>query len=129
MKKDIYKEMRYGKKSLTTMSVILLIFSVAVLAFGVILVVRGAINPNGAWQIIWRVLLGGASVVGGGILLGVGITMFSVSRSMINVEQGNVSDVGNSAMGTANIHKCEKCGRKLSEDKTLCDDCEKEKEN
>ena len=128
MKKDLYREMKYGKKELTVISIILLIMSIAVLGAGVFLIIRGALNPNGAWQIIWRVLLGGASVVIGGILLGVGITMFSVSRSMINVEQGNVSDVGNRAVGTANIHKCEKCGRKLKLDAKLCEECEKGEE-
>ncbi len=125
MKKDLYREMKYGKKELTAISVILLIISVAVFGAGIYLIIRGALNPNGAWQIIWRVLLGGASVAIGGVLLGVSITMFSVSRSMINVEQGNVSDVGNRAIGTANVNKCEKCGRKLSEDEKLCEECKK----
>jgi len=128
MKKDLYREMRYGKKELTITSIVVLILSIAIVGAGIYLIVRGALNPNGAWQIIWRVLLGVVSVLLGILLISVGFTMFSVSRSMINVEEGNVSDVGNRAKGTVNIHKCEKCGRKLSTDAKFCEECASELE-
>ena len=123
LQKDIYREAKYGKKELTIASVVILLLSIALLVVGIFMIVKGALNPNGAWQIIWRVLLGVVSLVIGGILLGVGITMFAVTRSMINVEQGNVSDVENRAIGTINVLKCEKCGSKLSDDAKFCKEC------
>jgi len=123
LQKDIYREMKYGKKELTIASVSILILSLALVAVGVFMIIRGALNPNGAWQIIWRVLLGVVSMVIGGILLGVGITMFAVTRSMINVAKGNVSDMDNRAMETVNVLKCEKCGLKLSYDAKFCKEC------
>ena len=123
LKKDLYREMKYGKRELTIISVVVLIFSVALLGVGLFMIIRGALNPNGAWQIIWRILLGVASMIIGGVLLGVGITMFAVTRSMINIEDGNVSDVGNRAKGTVNVLKCEKCGTKLSKDAKFCKAC------
>ncbi len=123
LQKDIYREMKFGKKQLTITSIVVLVLSVALLAVGVFVVVRGALNPNGAWQIIWRVLLGVISLLIGGVLLGVGITMFAVTRSMINVEQGSVSDIGSRAIGAENVNKCEKCKTVLSDDAKFCKAC------
>ena len=122
LKKDIYKEMKYGKKELTIVSIVVLVLSIAIFAGGVTLVVLGALNPNGAWQIIWRVLLGAILLIIGGVLFGVGVTMFAVTRSMLNFDSGNVAD-GNRAIGTINVRKCEKCGKKLSDDASFCSDC------
>ena len=124
LKKDIYQEMKYGKRELTIISVVVIILSVAMLAGGVVSIVYGGINPNGAWQIIWRILLGVVLVICGGILLGIGITMFAVTRSMINVDKGNVAD-GNRAIGTINVRKCDKCGTKLNYDAKYCTKCGK----
>lgn len=87
VQKDIYREMKLGKKELTITSIVVLIVSVAIMGAGVFLIIRGVLNPNGAWQIIWRILLGIISILVGGILLGIGITMFAVTRSMLSVEQ------------------------------------------
>ena len=122
LKKDIYKELKYGKKELTIVSVIVTVLSVALLAGGIALIVLGALNPDGAWQIVWRVLLGVVMLVLGGVLLGVGLTMFAVTRSMLNFNEGNVAD-GNRAVGTLNVRKCEKCGTKLSDDASFCKHC------
>lgn len=122
LKKDIYQEMKYGKRELTITSIIVMILSVVMLAGGIVSIVFGAINPNGAWQIIWRVLLGVILVIFGCIALGIGITMFAVTRSMINTDEGNVAD-GNRAIGTINVRKCDKCGTKLNDDAKFCSKC------
>ena len=64
------------------------------------------------------------------ILIGVGsggtsITMLLVGCGMMNVEQGSVKD-GNSAKGTANVKLCDKCGRELDDNDTVCPNCGKE---
>ncbi len=123
LQQNIYKEKRYGKKELIATSVIVLIIALGIMAGGIALIVLGAINPDGAWQIIWRVLVGIVLVLLGVIVLSVSITMFAITRSMINNKDGNVSDVGNSAIGTININKCEKCGTKLSFDAKFCKEC------
>ncbi len=117
LQKDIYREMKLGKKELTITSIVILLVSITIMGAGVFLIIRGALSPNGAWQIIWRVMLGVISIILGGILLGVGITMFAVTRSMINVDQ----EIGNIAKGTN--FTCEKCGTKLSNDAKFCKEC------
>ena len=79
-------------------------------------------NPNGVFEIVWRVILGVVLFILGGIAFSVGITMFAITRSMINVDEGNVAD-GNRAVGTVNVLKCEKCGTKLSDDAKFCKNC------
>ena len=85
IQKDIYREMKYGKKELTIVSIIMILVSVAIMGAGIFLIVRGALNPNGAWQIIWRILLGVVSIILGGIMLGVGLTMFAVTTTTIRI--------------------------------------------
>lgn len=128
LKKDIYQEMKYGKRELTIISIVVMILSIAMLAGGIVSIVFGAINPNGAWQIIWRVLLGVVLVILGGIFFGIGLTMFAVTRSMINTDEGNVAD-GNRAKGTLNVRKCDKCGQKLNDDAKFCSKCGKSVES
>ena len=122
LKKDIYKEMKYGKKELTITSIVVLVLSLAILAGGVALVVLGAINNEGVWQIVWRILVGAVLVVLGGVMTGVGVTMFAVTRSMLNIDEGNVAD-GNRAIGTVNVNKCDKCGTKLADNAKFCKKC------
>lgn len=122
LQKDIYREMKIGKKELTIVSVIVMIVSIALIAGGIVFAVLGAINNVGAWQIIWRVLVGVVMFIIGAILLGVGITMFAVTRSMLNINEGNVAD-GNRAIGTVNVLKCEKCGTKLDDNAKFCKNC------
>ena len=123
LQEKIYQEKRYGKKELTTTSIFTLVLAALFLAGGITLIVFGAMNPNGAWQIIWRVIVGVVLLIPAGILLNIGLTMLFVSRSMLDNQDGNVSDVGNSAMGTINITKCEKCGTKLSPNAKFCKSC------
>jgi hypothetical protein len=122
LKKDIYREMKLGKKELTIVSIVVMIVSLALLGGGIALVVLGVLNPNGAFEIIWRVLLGIILFILGGIIFSVGVTMFAITRSMINIDEGNVAD-GNRAVGTVNVLKCSKCGIKLSDDAKFCSSC------
>lgn len=122
LQKDIYREMKLGKRELTITSIIVIILSIALLAGGITLIVLGAINPDGAWQIVWRILVGILLLALGGILVGVGITMFAVTRSMLDIDEGNVAD-GNRAIGTVNVLKCEKCGTKLDDKAKFCKNC------
>ena len=122
-RKNIYQEMRYGKKALTIVGFVVMILSLIAFAGGVLLVVFGSMNDGGAWEIIWRVVLGAILIIFGAIFFGVGFTMLAVTRSMVDVEEGNVSDMGNRAKGTVNITKCPKCGTKLDENAKFCKKC------
>ena len=53
----------------------------------------------------------------------VAFMMMVTANSMISVKDGNVSDVGNSGVGTVNVVKCDKCGEKLEEDAEFCHKC------
>ena len=78
---------------------------------------------GGVWSKIWRILLGVVITLLCGSFGWVSIMMIVTAHSMINVKDGNVSDVGNSAVGTVNINKCSKCGEKLDDDAIHCTKC------
>ena len=121
-RENMYQELRYGKKALMIVGILVTVLSLAGLAGGVLLIVFGSMNPNGAWEIIWRIVLGSIIVIFGAIFFSIGITMLAITRSMINTIGGSVAD-GNRAIGTINITKCPKCGEKLSDDSNFCKKC------
>ncbi|MBQ7880628.1 MAG: zinc-ribbon domain-containing protein [Clostridia bacterium] len=120
--KNAYQEKRYGRGHLILVAVIVAVISLAMLIGGVALFVHGCI-VDGVWSTIWRIVLGVIMVLFGGSFGWVAIMMFATASAMIKVKDGNVSDVGNSAMGTVNVVKCTKCGQKLDNNATFCTKC------
>lgn len=120
--KNAYIEKRYDKGHLTIVGIIVALIAIAGLVGGVWLFVKGCLI-SGIWSTIWRIALGIVLVFLGGSFGWVAIMILSTANSMINVKNGNVSDVGNSAVGTVNINKCPKCGEKLEDEAEFCHKC------
>ncbi len=120
--KNAYQEPRYDKGHLTLVGLIVMVLALAGIIGGICLIVKG-INVSGVWATIWRILLGAILTLFGGSFGWVAIMLLSTANAMINVKDGNVSDVGNSAMGTVNVLKCAKCGEKLRDDAEHCTKC------
>ena len=120
--KKVYSEKRYDKGHLMILGLIIFAISLAMLVGGVALIVRGAIIAK-ASAIIWRAIVGGILSLLGLTFGWIAIMIMITAGSMIKVKDGNVSDVGNSAMGTVNVNKCPNCGAKLDEDAEFCTTC------
>ena len=120
--KNIYKEKRYDKGHLAVLGIIVALVAIAAFVGGVLLFVKGC-AISGIWSTIWRIGLGVVLTLFGGCFGWVAIMILATSKSMINVKDGNVSDIGNSAMGTVNINKCSKCGEKLEYESEFCHKC------
>lgn len=120
--KKAYKENRYDKGHLMILGVIVFVVSLAMLIGGVVLIVRGAIIAKLS-AVIWRSIVGGLLALLGLIFGWFSIMVMITAGSMINVKDGNVSDVGNSAVGTVNINKCPNCGTKLDDETEFCTNC------
>ena len=116
---------KYGRKELLIVSLILLIISLAGLAGGIILIVNGVMSGEVA-QIIWKIIVGVILVILGGSIGWVSILMLFTAKDMMKNEQGNLKDTTNSAIGTANINKCDNCGRELEEGIAFCTHCGRE---
>lgn len=120
--KNAYQENRIGRGHLIAAAVIVGLISLAMLIVGIWLFVKGCL-VSGVWATIWRVVLGIVLAFFGGTFGYVAVMMFFTGKSMIKVKDGNVKDVGNSAMGTVNVLKCDKCGEKLPDGSTFCTKC------
>ena len=120
--KKAYVEKRYDKGHLTIVGLVVAIIALAAVIGGVILFVKGC-NASGVWPIMWRIALGIILTLFGGSIGWVAIMILVTANNMINVKDGNVSDVGNSAVGTVNINKCPKCGEKLEDEAEFCHKC------
>ncbi len=113
---------KYGRKELLVVALVLLLVSLIALAGGVALIVNGAMSGK-VVQIVWKVIVGIILIILGGSIGWVAILMFFTAKDMMKNEQGNLKDETNSAIGTANVNKCDKCGRELSEGSTFCVNC------
>lgn len=120
--KNVYQEKRYDKGHLAIVGIIVAILALAGIVGGIWLFVKGCII-SGVWATIWRIALGSVLTLLGGSFGWVAIMILATANSMINVKDGNVSDVGNSAIGTVNINKCSKCGEKLEDEAEFCHKC------
>lgn len=120
--KNAYQEKRYDKGHLAIVGLIVAIIAIAGLVGGVWLFVQGCL-VGGVWSTIWRIILGVILVFLGGSFGWVSVMILVTANSMIKVKDGNVSDVGNSAVGTVNINKCSKCGEKLEDEAEFCYKC------
>ncbi len=121
IKKDVYHEAKYGRKALLIFSSILLAISVAILGFGIALLVLGC-KSSEASQIAWKVSVGVVLILLGLASGSISLVMLITSLSMIKTNNGNVKD-GNRAIGTINILKCDKCGSELPENALYCSKC------
>jgi len=110
------------KGHLTTVGLIVMLIALALAIGGIWLFVRG-VQVSGVFATVWRIVLAVVMVLFGLPLGYVAFMMLVTAHSMIDVADGNVSDVGNSAMGTVNVLKCNKCGAKLKEDSDHCPNC------
>jgi len=126
-RENMYQEMRYGKKALIVVGIIVTILSLGAFVGGIFLIVRGSMNPGGAWEIIWRVVFGAIVVIFGAIFFCIGVAMLAITKSMINTTGGSVAD-GNRAIGTVNVTKCPKCGTKLEKGAKFCKKCGEKQE-
>ena len=120
--KKAYVEKRYDKGHLTIVGLVVAIIAIAGLIGGVALFIKGC-NISGVWSTIWRIVLGVVLTLFSASLGWVAIMILVTAGNMINVKDGNVSDVGNSAVGTVNINKCPKCGEKLEDNAEFCHKC------
>lgn len=120
--KKTYSENRYDKSHLMILGLIVFVISLAMLIGGIVLIIRGAIIAKLS-AIIWRAIVGGVLALLGLTFGWVSIMIMVTAGSMIKVKDGNVSDVGNSAIGTVNVNKCPNCGIKLEEDSEFCTNC------
>lgn len=120
--KNIYQEKRYDKGHLAVVGIVVALLALAGLVGGIWLIVKGC-TISGVWATIWRIGIGVIFTLFGVCFGWVAIMILATSKSMINVKDGNVSDVGNSALGTININKCSKCGEKLEDEAEFCHKC------
>ena len=120
--KNAYSENRHDKGHLMVLGLIIFVISLAMIIGGVALIVRGVVIAKVS-AIIWRAIVGGVLSLLGLTFGWVAIMIMLTAGSMIKVKDGNVSDVGNSAVGTVNINKCPNCGTKLDEDAEFCTNC------
>lgn len=125
--KKAYHEPRYDKSHLTLVALVVAIIALALVVGGVWLFVKG-ILVDGAFATTWRIILGVVMAILGLPLGYVAFMMLVTASSMINVKDGNVSDVGNSAVGTVNVLKCSNCGTKLDDEVDHCPNCGKKQD-
>ncbi|MFQ6723710.1 MAG: zinc ribbon domain-containing protein [Clostridia bacterium] len=120
--KNAYMEKIYDKGHLTIVGIIVALIAIVAIVGGIVLFVKGCII-SGIWATIWRIVLSIILILFGGSFGWVAIMILATANSMIKVKDGNVSDVGNSAVGTVNINKCAKCGEKLEDEAEFCHKC------
>ena len=120
--RNAYQEKRYDKSHLMLLGMFVALISLALVIGGVWLFVKG-VSVAGALQKTWRIVLAVIMVIFGLPIGYVSFMMIATAHSMINIKDGNVSDVGNSGMETVNVYKCKKCGTKLTGDEEHCTNC------
>ena len=120
--RDAYQENRVDKGHLTIIGWIVMILALALTIGGIWLFVKG-VQVSGIFATIWRLVLSVGMILLGLPLGYVAFMMLVTAHSMINVRNGSVSDVENSAVGTVNVLKCNKCGTKLTEETDHCPNC------
>ncbi len=126
--KNAYQEKRYDKGHLMIVGLVVAVLALALIIGGVVLFIKG-IKVDGVWSTIWRIMLSAVMLLLGLPFAYVAFMMMVTANSMISVKDGNVSDVGNSAVGTVNINKCPKCGEKLEDAAEFCHKCGAEVES
>lgn len=120
--KKAYSEARIDKGHLTTVGLIVLLIALALTIGGIWIFVRG-VQVSGVIATIWRIVLAIVMVLFGLPLGYVSFMMLVTAHSMIDVANGSVSDIGNSAVGTVNVYKCSRCGTKLDDVTDHCPNC------
>ncbi len=121
IQKDVYHEAKYGRGTLLTISIILLLLALGALVGGIILLVSG-IKAVAIASMILKIIFGALLILGGIGLGAFALVMLFTSLSMIKNKYGSVKD-GNRAFGTVNVVKCDKCGEELPDNADFCSKC------
>jgi len=121
MEKNNEKNINMGKKRLFTISLIICIASIVALVGAIVLIVRG-VQVNGIGSRVWRFVLAILLLIFSVIFGYAGFTAFFTSFGMMNQGEGNRKE-GNSAIGTTNINKCDKCGYENEQNVKFCKNC------
>lgn len=116
-----YKEASYGRKQLMTVSIIVFIVSLILVAGGIALFVFG-VKANGWFGKTWRIAIAIVLLFLGGTFGYASFMAFWTSTSMLKNNSMNVKD-GNRAKDTLNILKCDKCGAENEKDAEFCKNC------
>ncbi len=124
--KNIYQETRLKRGHLQVFSLVILLLGLAILAGGITLLVFGC-KADKTSTMVLEIIFGIIMILIGLGSSGTAITMLFVSFGMMNVSEGSVKD-GNSAVGTANVKLCDKCGHELEDGDKVCPNCGKEVE-
>lgn len=119
--KNAYQKPKTGKHQLTIVSLVILILSLCTLILGVVLIVRGIIVAGIASK-IWRIVLGGLLALLGVIFSYASFMALFTSFAMLKNDSMNVKD-GNSAIGTLNVLKCDRCGYEVQQGANHCNHC------
>ena len=119
--KDIYHEARYGRRALIIFASVILAILVAVLGFGIALVVLGCKSEE-AGQIAWKIAVGIVLIILALASGTISFVMLITGCSMIKTNEGSVKD-GNRAIGTVNVLKCDKCGSVVPDEAAFCPKC------
>lgn len=109
----MYREKKYGKGALIVFAIVLIAIAGGSIFGGVY-----AVNHMSHWSKYIIVSVAGIFGIATAIC---GFLCLSISFSMINEKQ-SVRD-GNDSIGIANTHLCDKCGRVISENASVCEHC------
>ena len=121
IQKDVYHEAKYGRGTLLTVSIILLVLSLGALVGGIVLLVS-AFTSASILALVLKIIFGALLTLCGGGLIVFALIMLFTALGMIKNKFGSVKD-GNRAIGTVNVVKCDKCGEELPDNAEFCSKC------
>ena len=127
MKENNMPNTNQGKKRLFTISLIISLLAVIAFIGSIVLIVRG-VQVNGIGSRVWRFVLAILLLIFASIFGYAGFTAFFTSFGMMKQGEGNRKE-DNSAIGTTNINKCDKCGHENEANVKFCKNCGESMQN